>query len=95
MMNHCLRDLPKVYVDDILIYTDTWEEHLCRLQSLLDRLKGANQTANLTKGEFDQAKIIYFGHVIGHGQVAPDEAKSKSIVEYPVLLNKKMLACQH
>ena len=80
MMNQSLRDLPsvEVYVDDIVIHSDTWKEHLCTLQAVLDTLKEVDLTVNLTKSEFGQAKVIYLGHV-GHGQVAPVEAKIKSI----------------
>jgi hypothetical protein len=93
MMNQCLKGLPgvEVYVDDIVIYSDTWEEHLCRLEAVLDRLKEANLTVNLAKSEFGQAKVIYLGYVVGRGQVAPVEAKIGSIIEYPVPSNRKSL----
>ena len=93
MMNQCLEGLPgvEVYVDDIVVYSDTWKEHVCRLKAVLDRLKVANLTVNLGKSEFCQAKVIYLGHVVGQGWVAPVEAKIRSIVEYPVPTSKKSL----
>ena len=51
MMNQCLRHLPgvAVYVDDIAIYSDTWEEHLYRLQAVLHKPKETNLTVHITK----------------------------------------------
>ena len=93
MMNHLLQDLAGVetYVDDIVVYSDTWEEHLSRLRHMFERLKTANLTVNLSKSEFGQAKVTYLGHVVGHGQVAPISAKIKTIVEFPVPINKRSL----
>ena len=53
-MNMCLKDLEgvEVYVDDIIIFSDTWKEHLKRLEEILFRLKQANLTVNLLKSDF-------------------------------------------
>ena len=93
LMNICLKDLEgvEVYVDDIVIFSDTWEEHLKRLEQVLFRLKEANLTVNLSKSDFVKAKVIYLGHVVGHGVVTPIKAKVKSIIDYPVPENKKSL----
>ena len=93
MMNNCLRDLPgvEIYVDDIVVYSDTWEEHMFRLDKMFDRLKQANLTVNLSKSDFGKAQVVYLGHVIGHGQVTPIEAKVKNILEYPIPANKRSL----
>ena len=48
----CLKDLKEgveVYVDDIVIFSDTWEEYLKRLEEVLFRLKQVNLTVNLSK----------------------------------------------
>ena len=93
MMNNCLRDLPgvEIYVDDIVVYSDTWEEHMFRLDKIFDRLKQANLTVNLSKSDFGKAQVVYLGHVIGHGQVTHIEAKVKNILEYPIPANKRSL----
>ena len=59
MMNECLRDLDGVetYVDDIVVYSDTWTDHISRLCQMFDRLKQANLNVNLSKSEFCQAKV--------------------------------------
>ena len=60
LMNMCLKDLEcvEVYVDDIVILSDTWEEHLKRLEQVLFQLKQANLTVNLSKSDFVKAKVI-------------------------------------
>ena len=90
-MNICLKDLEgvEVYVDDIVIFSDTWEEHLERLQQVLVRLKEANLTVNLSKSDFVKAKVIYLGHVVGHGVVTPIKAKVKIITDYPIPEKRK------
>ena len=93
LMNMFLKDLDgvEVYVDDIVIFSDTWEEHFKRLEEVSFRLKQANLTVNLSKSDFVKAKVIYLGHVVGHGVVTPITAKVKSIIDYPNPENKKSL----
>ena len=67
MMNKCLNGLGGVgiYVDDIVIYNNSWSEHLKRLEAVFGRLAAANLTVNLAKSDFGHAKVIYLGHVVG------------------------------
>ena len=76
-INMCLGDLEGVelYVDDIVIFSDTWEEHLL----VLCWLKQPNLTVNLSKGDFGKAKVVYSGHVVGHAFVTPIKAKAKIV----------------
>jgi hypothetical protein len=73
MMNHCLKDFVGVetYVDDIVVYSDTWEKHFSRLCHMFDRLKSANLTVNLSNSDFGQSNVAYLGHVVCNGQVTP------------------------
>ena len=94
LMNMCLKDLEcvEVYVDDIVIFSDTWKEHLKRLKKVLFRFEQANLNVNfLSKIDFVKTKVIYLGHVVGHGSVAPIKAKVKSIIDYPIPENKESL----
>lgn len=85
MINDVVRDLEgvQVYLDDLVITSDTWEEHLERLRALLALLAGADLTINLAKSEFGRAKGIFLGHVVGGGKVAPVTAKVEAILQYP------------
>lgn len=53
-----------LYLDDMVIYSNTWEEHLARIESLVDRLSDAHLTVNLTKCEFAKATVVYLSKVV-------------------------------
>lgn len=79
------------YIDDLIIYSDTWDEHLCRLKALLGRLSRANLVTNLSKCEFVKARVQYLGFVVGYGKVAQPTAKGDAICKFPVPTTKKKL----
>ena len=58
--DHCL-----VYLDDIIVFSKTFEEHLKRLRSVLDRLRTVGLKLN-------KQQITYLGHVISTKGVEPD-----------------------
>ena len=52
------------YIDDSLIYTDTWEEHVRVLQDLLSRVKKAGQTIKPSKSAIGCKRMDFLGHAI-------------------------------
>ena len=81
-----------VYLDDVVIYSDSWEDHLQRIQALFDRLAWASLTINLAKCEFAKATVTYLGKVVGQGQVRPVRAKVLAVDQFPVPTTKKELS---
>ncbi|XP_063586253.1 uncharacterized protein LOC134763615 [Penaeus indicus] len=81
----------KVYIDDLVVYSSKWEDHVATLRSLFERLQDAGLTVNLVKSEFAQAKVRYLGHEVGGGEVAPVKAKVEAINELPVPKNKRAI----
>ncbi len=77
------------YIDDVVIYSDTWEEHLMIMRKFFKRLSEANLTINLIKSEFGCGHVTYLGHVVGQGQVKPVEAKVEAISMFPQPASKK------
>ena len=57
------------YIDDVVVYSDTWERHLKHVHSLLLRLMKAKLMVNLRKSEFGCAHIVFLDHMVGQGQV--------------------------
>ena len=55
------------YIDDVVIYSDTWEQHLGHVRSLKLRLREAKLTVNLAKSEFRCAHIVFLGHLVSRG----------------------------
>ena len=93
LMNQVIWDMPgcAVYLDDVVIYSDTWEVHLERIRELFSRLREARLTVNLAKCEFARATVTYLGRVVGQGQVRPVEAKVQAVQQFPVPTTKKEL----
>ena len=79
------------YIDDIIVFSDTWEQHLQRVKAFLTSLRQAQLTVNLAKCEFGQACVTYLGHVVGRGEIRPIHAKVDAIVNFPVPTNKSQL----
>ena len=93
LINKVIADLEgcEAYIDDVIIYSDTWEEHLRIIREFFKRLSRAMLTINLSKSEFGQAQVTYLGHVVGQGEVKPVSAKVEAIANFPRPESKKQL----
>nr|XP_027227085.1 uncharacterized protein LOC113819048 [Penaeus vannamei] len=93
LMNYLTADLEGVrcYLDDLVIWSESWQEHLVRLRALFSALSAANLTVNLQKSEFGHAHVTFLGHVIGQGQVAPVAAKVEAVLQYPTPVDRRGL----
>lgn len=80
-----------VYLDDLVVFSDSWETHLKRIQSVLHRLSDARLTVNLEKCEFAKATVTYLSKVVGNGEVRPVQAKVQAIQDFPSPTTKKEL----
>lgn len=83
------RDGCAVYLDDVVIYSDTWEDHVNRIPKLFKHLQEADLTVNPAKCEFAKATVTYLGKVVGQGQVWPGHAKNLAIQPYPAPTTKR------
>ncbi|XP_073721213.1 uncharacterized protein [Misgurnus anguillicaudatus] len=81
----------EAYLDDLVIFSSTWSQHLVQLEEVFKRLMAANLTLNLSKCEFGQATVTYLGKVVGHGHVSPIGAKVEAIVNFPVPSSRREL----
>ena len=93
LMNSIIMELEgcDVYIDDLIIYSDTWEEHILRIRALFKKLREARLTINLGKSEFGKGQVTYLGHVVGQGQVSPINAKVEKIANFPNPQSKREL----
>ena len=83
------RDDVENFMDDILVATTTWEQHMEALKSVLNRLEEVNLSARPTKCFIGFAELNYLGHVVGRGVMKPEEEKIEKISEAPVPKTKK------
>src|SRR5215475_2256717 len=94
MMNEIFHDLILegvvcVYIDDILIYTKTREEHRRITRIVLERLREHNLYLKHEKCEFEQEKVEYLGLIISHDKVEMDPVKVEGVRQWPVPKNRK------
>jgi hypothetical protein len=96
MMNEIFQDLIMegvvcVYIDNILIYTQTLEEHCCISQLVMEQLRKHKLYLWLDKCKFEQTQIEYLGLIISEGQVEMDPVKVAGVADWPKPQSKKKL----
>ena len=77
-----------VYIDDIIIYSKTYEEHQEHLKIVFTLLINAGLKINLEKCNFFKTRLAFLGHVITVEGIAPDPSKIEKVKHYPVPQNK-------
>jgi hypothetical protein len=80
VFNPFLDDFVIVYLDDIIIFRGTWDEHVRHVKHILDTLKRENLYLKLSKYEFGKTALVYLGHIVGGGQLKFDPSKIDVIV---------------
>ena len=78
-------------LDDILIFSTTWKEHLKHVREILQRLKEAGLTANIDKCVFASSDMQVLGHRICSGKIMPTDEKIKAIIEWKRPKTKRQL----
>jgi len=73
LMNVVLSGLAfcEAYLDDLVVCSESWVQRVGHLHTVFCRLEEASLKVNLSKCEFGQATMTYFGKVVGGGQVHP------------------------
>ena len=69
------REYLSAYLDDVVVFTQTWEDHLTHVQEVLRRNQAAGLTVNPKKSAMAQAEVQYLGYVIGGGTIKPQLSK--------------------
>jgi hypothetical protein len=94
MMNEMFQDLItegviSVYLDDILIFTNSLEEHHQITCLVLDCMREHKLYLRPEKCEFEKTKIEYLGVIISHNKVEMDPVKIAGVTDWPTPSNKK------
>ena len=76
------------YLDDIIIHSVTWEDHLKHLCAIFLKLCDAGLTLKPPKCQFAMAHCIYLGHIVGGGEVRPEDSKVQTVQSFPVPRNR-------
>ena len=72
-----------IYLDDILIFSRTLQEHLEKVERVLGRLKLVNMKLKRSKCDFFKEEVTFLGHTISKDGVRPDERKIEVVKNYP------------
>ena len=91
LMEMCLGDynmkICAIYLDDLIIFSSTLEEHLERLDKVLTRLKECNLKLSPKKCKLMQRRVKYVGHICSEQDVETDPEKTEKVVKWPVPKN--------
>ena len=95
LMGHILRGLEYrftlIYIDDIIIFSKSINEHLTHLEEAFRRLRDANVKLSPEKCSFVKERIEYLGHVVTPEGIFPDPSKVEVVKNFPTLASLKEL----
>jgi hypothetical protein len=75
------------YLDDVIIATETFGDHIRVLKEVANRLKSANLSVNLKKSHFTKKSVKFLGYVLSEKGLTVDPEKVRAILSYPAPKN--------
>ncbi|XP_033739131.1 uncharacterized protein LOC117326489 [Pecten maximus] len=93
LMTQLLQGLSHVlaYFDDIIIHSNSWEEHMQDVQAVMGRLREYGLTIRPSKCSLGQEEVRCLGHLVGGGKIQADPDKIKAMIEFPLPITKKQV----
>ncbi|XP_064215678.1 retrovirus-related Pol polyprotein from transposon 297 [Tribolium castaneum] len=79
-----VREFVVNYIDDLLVASETLNEHLEHLRRVFEKLKQARMTINLEKSNFIQKEVKFLGHILTINGIKADPEKVSAIRNFPV-----------
>lgn len=87
LIESCMSDIHLsqclLYLDDIVVFSKTYDEHIARLESVFKRLQDAGLKLSPSKCQLFRHKIKYLGHIVSEEGVATDPAKIDAVRSWP------------
>ena len=88
LMNSIFRQLLRksvlVFLDDIVVYSDTLEEHECHLREVFQILRNNQLFVKLSKSELCRTEVEFLGHYVGKNGIRVMQDKIEAVKEWPV-----------
>jgi hypothetical protein len=78
-----LRKFALVFIDDILIYSASWDNHLNHIRMVLEKLREHHFFLKMSKCCFGKTELSYLGHIISQNGVATDPSKTEDMINWP------------
>ena len=79
------------YLDDIIIFSRTVEEHLDHIKQVFKKLRSTNLSIKLSKCHFFTKEIQYLGHILSTNGIRPLSLKTQAIKNMPPLKTPKQV----
>jgi transposase InsO family protein len=80
-----------VYIDDIVVFSDTFDDHFDHLHMVLNALKESNLQANINKCKFFLKQFKLLGKIVTQDGIAPDPSLIQSMIDYPRPKNRNQV----
>src|SRR5256885_844682 len=95
LMNYILQDFfgkfVAVYLDDIIIYFATFEQHLDHITQIFQTLRNANLMIKLKKCYFYLPNIAFLEHIVGRNGIQPNPFKIEKVKNFSILTDMSSL----
>ena len=73
-----------IYLDDIIVFGRTFEEHMCRVEEVLSRIAKAGMKLQPSKCHLLQPKVTFLGHIVSEDGVLPNQENVSKIKHWPI-----------
>ena len=72
-----------IYIDDVIVFGKTFEEHLARVEEVLERIQAAGLKLKPEKCRMLQKEVVFLGHVVSGKGVQPSPTNISKIISWP------------
>ena len=72
-----------VYIDDILVFSESIEEHINHLTQVFDRIWSFGLKLHPSKTSLGHSEVLFLGHVVSAQGILPDPEKLRAVSEFP------------
>ena len=72
-----------IYLDDVIVFSKTYEEHIQRLRQVFNRIRKECLKLSPAKCSFFKNKVKYVGHIVSKEGLQPDPAKIEKVLNWP------------
>ena len=86
-----IHDFAAAYLDNLIIFSNTWEDHMQHLRTILQQLRRVNLTVKPQKCQFGMAECVYLGHIVDRGVIRPELSKVEAIQAFSQPATKKQV----
>ena len=91
LMTHIIRcfewSICLVYIDDLILFSHTFDEHLQHIEQVFKRLRDANVRLKPSKSHFMKPEVEYLGHVVSAAELKSNPAKIRTVQDFPIPKN--------